>query len=79
MALKFNRLKPVLAIHFSDRNATRMKLLHDIAREDPARLLKFAPFFLGPQHAKGLWDGAGATFKYHLDHDVIILNFFTYH
>ena len=40
-----------------------MKGLQEMANEDPARPRTFAPFFLGPQHAKGLWDSAGATFK----------------
>ena len=40
-----------------------MKSQRDIAN-DPARPLTIATFFLGPQHCKGPWDSAGATFKY---------------
>ena len=45
------------------RNVIRMKGLHKMANADPEKPLTFAPFFLGPQHAKGPWDSAGATFK----------------
>ena len=44
--------------------------MRDLGIEDKAHPITFLPFFLGPMHAKGPWDPAGATFKYILDHNV---------
>ena len=61
-------LEVVCAIYVSD--STNMVGMRDLGIEDKAHPITFLPFFLGPMHAKGPWDPAGATFKYILDHNV---------